>query len=342
MKRRYIGVDLHKNSFTVCYLKESGEQDIKTFKVTQEEIELFKKSLNRTDLLAVEATGNAGYFVRQIGNAVKESKVINPGQFKIISASVKKTDENDAAIIAKYLSKGLLPEARVKTKEQAQTASLIGTRTKLVQLRTALKNKIHNILNVNGIVTKRESLSSEKGLNAVLENNVDPDCLFELRIIVDQIRSLNKAIAEIDVKISDRSKDLTGYKNITSISGIGATSAAVLLSAIGDINDFENDGKLAAYVGIVPRVHISNTTSHYGRITKMGNKAARTALVQSTLIAIKYNHYLKAFYLRLKEKKGSGKAIIATARKLLTIIYRTLKNNWVFEDFNAFKLAPAI
>ena len=113
-----------------------------------------------------------------------------------------------------------------------------------------------------------------------------------------------------------------------------------LLNTIGNVNDFPDDKKLAAYFGIVPRVNVSNQTSQYGRITKMGNKIARTALVQSTLIAIRYNHYLRNFYLKLTAKKGSGKAIIAAARKLLTIIYRTLKyNNWVFEDFSQFKLA---
>ena len=62
-------------------------------------------------------------------------------------------------------------------------------------------------------------------------------------------------------------------------------------------------------------------------------------MVQVALIAIRYNEYLRSFYLRLKEKKGSGKAIIATARKMLEIIYDTLKNDWVFEDFNNFVLA---
>jgi hypothetical protein len=60
----------------------------------------------------------------------------------------------------------------------------------------------------------------------------------------------------------------------------------------------------------------------------------RTTLVQASLIAIRYNEHLRNFYLRLKQKKGSGKAIIATARKMLEIIYRTLKNGWVFADFN--------
>ncbi len=73
----------------------------------------------------------------------------------------------------------------------------------------------------------------------------------------------------------------------------------------------------------------------------MGNKIARTALVQSTLIAIRYNPYLKTFYNKLKARKGAGKAIIATSRKLLAIIYRTLKNNWIFEDFTNFKFVVA-
>jgi hypothetical protein len=70
----------------------------------------------------------------------------------------------------------------------------------------------------------------------------------------------------------------------------------------------------------------------------MGNKIARTALVQSTLIAIRYSPYLRRFYDKLKVKKGSGKAIIATSRKMLGIIYLTLKNKWVFEDFSKFQL----
>jgi len=61
-------------------------------------------------------------------------------------------------------------------------------------------------------------------------------------------------------------------------------------------------------------------------------------LVQCTLVAIKYSPYLRRFYNKLKAKEGSGKAIIATARKLLGIIYLTLKNRWVFEDFPNFVL----
>ena len=336
---RSIGVDLHKSCFTVCYLEQNGKHHLAEFKVKPKEIEAFKKTLSNKDQVAVESTGNTAYFVREIEDRVKEVKIINPTQFKIISHSVKKTDEHDAVTIARYLSKDLIPEVRMRSREESRLASLINTRDKFVKLRTTLKNKVHNILNENGVVSTTEMFSSEKGLNKVLNLNLDSAYMFELKIIVEQIRNLNKAAEEINKELIERGKKVDGHKNLTSIKGIGDLSATILLNTIGDVKDFQDDKKLAAYFGIVPRVSVSNQTSHYGRITKMGNKIARTTLVQSTLIAIRYNHYLRNFYLKLKTKKGSGKAIIATARKLLTIIYRTLKYNWVFEDFSQFKLA---
>ena len=54
--------------------------------------------------------------------------------------------------------------------------------------------------------------------------------------------------------------------------------------------------------------------------------------------SVVYSGYLNAFYQRIKERRGAGKVIIATARKLLSIIYDTLKNSWVFEDFPELKI----
>ena len=98
-----------------------------------------------------------------------------------------------------------------------------------------------------------------------------------------------------------------------------------VLLVIGNINDFKDADKLAAYVGMVPRVSQSNETDNRGRITKRRNKLVRTTLVQCTLIAIRYSGYLNAFYRRIKDRRGASKTIIATARKLLAIIYQTLK-----------------
>ena len=170
-------------------------------------------------------------------------------------------------------------------------------------------------------------------MNCILEQPVDPTARVELEVIVTQIRSLNEGIKKLDQELEDKGSELPGYENITSIKGIGKKSGSILLSVIGDINDFESEKKLAAYFGIVPRVSNSNETKWQGRITKLGSKLGRTTLVQCTLIAIKYSPYLRSFYQRIKSKKGSGKAIIATSKKLLGIISMILKENIVFEDF---------
>lgn len=332
---RDIGVDLHKTSFQCCYLTES-QTEFKKF--SSSELEVFKKDLRHTDRIAVESTGNSRWFFNQVKDKVDEVIVVNPGQFKVIVNSSKKTDKADAELLAFYLSKEMLPEVVMKDEYSSQIKSLCNTRDKLVKLRTALKNKIHNILLSHGIISKREDFSSEKGLQKAQSYALGEMAEVEIDVIVAQIRHLNEGIKKLDREIESKGKQLKGYNNITSIKGIGPKSGTILLSVIGDIGRFPSQKRLDAYFGIVPRVRNSNDTIHHGRITKQGSKLGRTTLVQCTLVAIRYSPYLRDFYLRLKTKKGSGKAIIATARKLLGIIYQTLKNDWVFEDFPNFVL----
>lgn len=240
---RYVGVDLHKNNFQVCYLDRKGTKQ-RIYEVNPSGLKKFKASLNKTDRVGIEATGNARYIAGEIEKEVRQVVIINPWQFKVISQSVKKTDEQDAAVIAKYLSKGLVPKVRMRSKEDQQIASLITTRDKLVKLRTALKNKIHGILGANGYVTKKEMFSSLKALERIFDLALDDAYKFELGVIVDQIESLTKSIDDITQELTRRGKELKGHDNLTSITGIGDVSATIMLNAIGDIGDFKDVDKL--------------------------------------------------------------------------------------------------
>jgi transposase len=328
---RHIGVDLHRNKFTVCVLTGQGRNYLSTWRL--EDLDKFVKKLRGTDEIAVEVTGNTRLFYDAVSPHVLRVVVVNPHQFKVISESVNKTDDNDARRLAQFLSKDLLPEVRMKKKGHAQVASLTQTRDKLVKLRTALKNKVNNILSAHGVNLKKEFLSSEKGLDKVLGMKFDALVEVELLILVEQTRSLNKSISDLEKAINDAGSKLSGHKNLKSIKGIGSLGASILLSVIVDVNDFPDEGKLASYFGIVPRVSNSNETLHSGRITKLGTKLGRTTLVQCALIAKRYSSYLSDYYDRIKARRGAGKAIIALARKFLNLIYHTLKNNWVWEDF---------
>jgi transposase len=302
--KRYLGVDLHRSQFTVCVRLENGRTSLRQWPLR--ELKLFAAELRPEDELAVEATGNTRLFYDAVVEHVARVRVVNPRQFKVISQSVKKTDRNDAELLALYLAKDLLPEVRMKDKAQRSLGHLAGTRDLLVKQRSALKAKINNLLSAEGINLKREALSSNKALERVLALPLSPLTTAEARVLVSQIRSLSASIAELEGLLEEEGPKLAGHRNLRSIKGIGPVSAAVLLSAIGDIRDFSDAGKLAAYVGLVPRVQNSNQTVHSGHITKQGNKLARTCLVQCALVGV---------------------------------IYHTLKNNWVFEDFPNFVLA---
>lgn len=336
---RHIGVDLHPNSLTVCYLEAGKDEVIKTFKM--DELEVFKGGLEKTDEVAVEATGNTTFFYEHCKDLVAEVIVVAPRQFKVIQKSVSKTDKKDARALAFYLSKGMLPRARVKEKGYRDVASLVESRDKLVKLRTVLLNKIHGLLNGEGIKLKKESLGGKKGLARAKELARDELVKVEIEILISQIESLGENIKKFEAVIEVEAAKLEGYENVMSIKGIGVKSAAILLSAIGNIDDFEDESKLCAYFGLVPRVSNSNETEKSGRITKRGSKLVRTTLVQCAQIAKRYSPYVGNYFERIKARKGFAKAIIATARKLLTIVYKTLKNKWVFEDFPNFLLKPA-
>ena len=265
--------------------------------------------------------------------------MVNPSEFHVIRKSTKKTDKHDARALALFLSKGLLPEVRMKDKQHAELASLTQTRDALVKQRTALKNKVNNLLSSQGVNLKKEALASDKGLQNVLGMKFSPLMEIELQILVEQIRAINASVAKLESTIKEEGAKLPGHKNLKSIKGIGDLGATILLSVIGDVNDFASEGKLAAYFGIVPRVSNSNETERSGRITKRGTKLGRTTLVQCALIAKRYSLYLDKFYQRIKSRRGTGKAIIALAKKFLGIIYNTLKEDWVFVDFPNFELA---
>ena len=257
-RMKYVGVDLHKTKFTACFKTEDGSTEIKNYLMTESGLEKFKKRLDVETEVGVEATPNSKYFYDEIAGYVHKVRVLNPLQFKVISRSVKKTDKEDAKVIAEYLSKGILPEVRRVGKERRRIKSLIQKRDKLVKLRSSLKNKLHGILMEEGIPSYREMFSSNKKLDKIKEAPVSDTSKFEIGVIVKQIKSLDESIKEIEEKIKEKGKGLNGQKNLQSIIGIGELSSTIILSNIGDIQDFENHKKLCAYAGLVPTVYGSS------------------------------------------------------------------------------------
>src|SRR5882757_154197 len=147
--KRYLGVDLHRRQFVVCTRWENGEQEIRQWRIA--ELTKFVEQLQPEDQIAVEAMGTTMRFHDAVVGGVARVVVVNPHQFKVISESVKKTDRNDAAALALYLEKDLLPEVRMKPKQKWGVKHPGEKAHPLVKQRSALKGKINNLLAMQGM-----------------------------------------------------------------------------------------------------------------------------------------------------------------------------------------------
>ncbi len=336
--KRYIGIDLHHNNFTCCIIQKDCDDFFKKFPLTEEGFEEFFRFIKKSDILALESSGNSTYFYNSVISKVRDIKLVCPYKFKLISKSHKKTDNNDAKNLAYGLSKDILPLSRIKSQTASELISLILMRKHFVQINVNLRNKAYAVLIHNGILPGDVSLLNLKKLNAYSkEYGLSSNRKNELKLLGQQINNIHISILQTDKMIKEIAGKMYGYENLLSIKGIGYLSAAIFLAVIDDIDDFPSAAKLASYFGIVPSIRSSNQKNYSGGITKQGTKLGRTALAQCTLIAIRYNPYLKKFYDRIKERGGGKKALIACSRKMLVIIYDTLKNDRIFENFVEYK-----
>ena len=118
MEKRYWGVDLHRNQFTACLRLGNGRTYLREWRL--ESLPQFVKKLRPTDEVAVEVTGNTRLFYDAVREYVGRVVVVDTNQFRIITQSIKKTDANDAQLLALYLEKELLPEIRMKDQQHGQ------------------------------------------------------------------------------------------------------------------------------------------------------------------------------------------------------------------------------
>jgi transposase len=97
-----------------------------------------------------------------------------------------------------------------------------------------------------------------------------------------------------------------------------------ILAAIGDIERFPSPAQLVGYAGLGARVHASGDSCRTGKISKQGRRELRTALVNSAWVAVRFSDHWRQQFDRLATRIGKQKAITATARKLLVVIWHVL------------------
>ena len=341
----YVGVDLHKTQFTICILSSGAVLEEGTqFKMDKEGYRAFislMRSLSSYQtfddvVLAIESTANSRFFRDMMTGYGFKVVVVNTLRFKVVNLSTKKTDKNDARTLAEFLSKDILPVSHLCSAESEGLRRILKSRNLMVQDMVALKNQAHAVLLAYGHITKTAQFQSRRERKKILD-----------KLPADIARTVGTIFETIDV-VENQKKVLEGkLRQITSkdsavnllmtIPGIGIVNACTIRAYIDDIDRFESYKHFSAYCGLVPWVQTSNESIYYGRITKRGPQELRTALVQCVVAMVRMedktsNYKMMRQYQELKNDKSSGKAIIATARKLSRIIYIMLKTNTPFDS----------
>ncbi len=143
---RYIGVDLHKTNFVVCFLNEDETLQLESFPLSKAGISRFTSELRKEDAVAIEVTQNIYYFYDRIKEFVARVVLVDTYRFAIIASSKKKTDKADALALARFLKLDHLPQVPVPSERVRQLRNLLQARETLVGLRTKLKNLGHAAL----------------------------------------------------------------------------------------------------------------------------------------------------------------------------------------------------
>jgi transposase len=264
-------------------------------------------------------------------------KVINTLKFKVVNESVKKTDRHDARTIAEFLEKDMLPEARLCSEESEQLRRLLKSRKLLVRTVVSLKNQVHGLLLSYGIETRRGQLQSKKERRRILDVLAEQGLAGQaVEPLLDTIDRVEQEVKKLEKLLIKRVEGDRVVELLMSIPGTGIITAATVRAYVDDINRFSGYKQFSAYAGLAPWVQNSNERERYGSITKRGPEPLRTALVQMVLGMVRNQrltgtYRLMLHYHAMKPHKGTGKTIIATARKLSKIVWYMLRKDTPFD-----------
>ena len=311
-----VGIDISKAKLDVAHYREGSYQEA-TFDNSRDGYrrlaKWLKKGRARQAHICIEATGQYGEEVAEhLYNRGYPVSMVNPARIKAYGDSQlkrNKNDRQDARLIAHFCStqrpslwQPPPPEVKELRALTRHLASLKADRTRVLNRRQS------GVSSVLVLQTLDEHLAFLDAQITLLKEQIQD--------LIDQNPSLRQQ------------RDL-----LTSIPGIGETTAASFIAEVPDVSRFDSAGQLAAHAGLTPRHHHSGSSVHRpGRLAKTGSVRLRTLFYLPALAAKRCNPIVRALAKRL-EARGKKKMTIvgAAMRKLVHLAYGVLKTGRPFD-----------
>jgi transposase len=368
------GLDIHKDTVVACSRRMiDGKviREVRTFKTTTGELLALSEwlgSLGATHIV-MEATG---VYWKPVWNILSDGdfELILANAAHVKNVPGRKTDVNDATWLADLLAHGLIRASFVPDAQTQEQRGLLRTRKQLTRERTShiqrlqktleeanikLDSVISDVIGASGRAMiealiagetnplRLASLASSRikaspaALGEALRGRVTRHHRFLLRLHLQQIDALDRAIAEVDKEVE---ANLTPFRKLipvlTSIPGIGELAARILLAEIGaDMSRFPTAGHLISWAGLCPG---NDESAGKRRSTRMRKGAPwlKTTLIQCAWAAARTKaSYLAAQFHRLRARRGPKKAVGAVAASILTAAYHMIADGTFYQDLGA-------
>jgi transposase len=329
---KFVGIDNGiYNCVAVILDTNTGKIERVMFSTKEDSIRAFAENeLTKETVVGIEATTNTFFLANQLKPYVDKVIAIVPEKHK----DGVKTDKKDAERIAKSLALGTYKPCWLPPLPINELRDMMHHIYNLTKDSVRARNRIYAFLWREGIVLKNKDFSTKKGeeeLREILASLPQHKAQI-LSDYLDDWRRANEKLKAKDKYLLELAKDDYTVQLLMSVYGVNVRSAYYLLAEIGDIFRFPSPRQLAKYAGLTPSVHQSGKHCYTGRITKAGRKLLRWAMIQITNNAVRQEGPLRDFYLRLLSKKGHNKAIVACARKLLSIIWHMLTKGEIYRS----------
>jgi transposase len=371
---RVGGVDVGQATVVATVLvggpHERVKRDTRTFRtVTRELLEMREWFLTKgVTHVALESTGVYWQPVYALLEDTFEVIVGNAHHIKNVPG--RKTDVKDSEWLAELARHGLIAKSFVPPKAIRHLRDLLRYRRKLVESRTAERNRLLKLLETANIklasmMTDVFGVSGRLMLRALVEGQATPAemaplakgrlrlKLADLALALEgrledhhrfllglQLRRLDLVDADLALLDTHLDEALVPYQDacrlLQQIPGVHRVVAAVLVAELGtDMRVFPSARHLAAWAGICPGNNESAGKRKPARARK-GNVHLRTALVEAAVAAShKKGSYLREKYHRLRARRGSKRAAMAIGHKILIAAYHILSTGVAYHDLGA-------
>jgi transposase len=319
---RAIGLDVHRDFCVVAICEDGKVRSGGRVPSTPEGLRALAESLLPSDRVALEVTGSCWEVARILEPHVNRVVVVSPDDTGIIQARAK-TDRLDARALARLLWAGELEAVWMPDERCRVLRRRLARREQLVRSRTRSKNEIHAVLQrrLQG-KPPCSDLFGVKGRAWLAGLMLPPEERESIDAGIRHVEFLDLEIAQVERLIAQQGLSWPEIRRLMTVPGVNLICAASCIAAIGDPRRFLTSRNLVAYLGLDPKVRQSgDTPARSGRISKRGSASARWALVKAAWTAVLQPGPLHAFYQRTRGRRGHGKAIVATARKLAILFW---------------------